>query len=60
MDASGAGYAEDRAALLQYVLESPTVARNVVWPCADRNAVDARQISGHPIDLKTRCKVDSF
>lgn len=51
MDASGAGYAEDRAALLQYVLESPTVARNVVWPCADRNAVDARQISGHPIDL---------
>ena len=52
MDASGAvSYAEDRAMLLQYVLESPTVARNVVWPCADRNAVDARQISGHPIDL---------
>jgi len=41
----------DRAALLEYVLEIPTVAPTVVWPIADRSAVDAAQIAGHPIDL---------
>lgn len=44
-------YAADRAALLQYVLESPMVVDRVLWPSADRNAVDAVQILGHPIDL---------
>ncbi len=48
-------YAADRAALLQYVLESPAVAGRVLWPSADRNALDAVQILGHPIDLN---KVD--
>ena len=46
-----ASAAEDRALLLEYVLELDAVQPNIVWPVADRSAVDARQVAGHPIDL---------
>ena len=42
---------QDRAALLEYVLELDFVQPNVAWPVVDRSAVDARHIRGHPIDL---------